>query len=379
MTLGLYYKIFKMCDNYLKSREKFCMKTPLIVIVYDSIHNSVFEGQVLAPLVTHEAPHRPVIIISYETKKPAEHLLLKINLAHPNISLIIFKRWPLFDKLTSMHNVSQLSRFLRPLAAYTLRARGPIAGNIALKAKTANCHQLTIQARGLLAEEYAFSNRTSYTLLKKIYHFFFARYEKETYQAAVKAGAIIEAVSPALQEHLMQAFELPESATTVAAHDTPAAIPLKTKLAWRQEVRQELNIPETASVYCYNGSIKAWQCPHEALAYFYARYKEDTHAFLLILTQDVKEFNELIAAYKLPETAYAVRSVPHASIYKYLAAADHGLVFREPHVINWTSRPTKILEYQAVGLNIVHNNTIAYLQPFDSAQGERRAKQTNQQ
>jgi hypothetical protein len=48
-------------------------------------------------------------------------------------------------------------------------------------------------------------------------------------------------------------------------------------------------------------------------------------------------------------------------IYHYLAAADIGIIFRKPHIINWISRPTKILEYQAVGLKIIHNNTVAML------------------
>jgi len=36
------------------------------------------------------------------------------------------------------------------------------------------------------------------------------------------------------------------------------------------------------------------------------------------------------------------------------------MLFREQTIVNWTSRPTKLLEYQAVGLEVVHNNTVAY-------------------
>jgi len=48
-------------------------------------------------------------------------------------------------------------------------------------------------------------------------------------------------------------------------------------------------------------------------------------------------------------------------LYVYLAAADYGLLFRHKDIINWVSRPTKMLEYQAVGLKIIHNNTIEWL------------------
>ena len=59
--------------------------------------------------------------------------------------------------------------------------------------------------------------------------------------------------------------------------------------------------------------------------------------------------------------SYHITTISHADIYRYLAAADAGIVLRESHPINWVSRPTKILEYQAAGLAIVHNNTIGYI------------------
>jgi hypothetical protein len=50
---------------------------------------------------------------------------------------------------------------------YELRARGPLAGRIALRVYTKKCTQLVIQARGILAEEYAFTNQASWSIIKK--------------------------------------------------------------------------------------------------------------------------------------------------------------------------------------------------------------------
>jgi len=64
---------------------------------------------------------------------------------------------------------------------------------------------------------------------------------------------------------------------------------------------------------------------------------------------------------KLPKDSYLLLSVKPNNLHKYLAACDVGLLFREKDIINWVSRPTKMLEYQSVGLKIEHNNTIAWL------------------
>ena len=70
--------------------------------------------------------------------------------------------------------------------------------------------------------------------------------------------------------------------------------------------------------------------------------------------------------YDLPPSSYIIKSVQHRMIYNYLAGCDFGLMFREKNIINWTARPTKLLEYQATGIPVIHNNTIALLSKFSS-------------
>ncbi|MFH1832527.1 MAG: hypothetical protein ABH827_07080, partial [bacterium] len=65
--------------------------------------------------------------------------------------------------------------------------------------------------------------------------------------------------------------------------------------------------------------------------------------------------------HNLPKTAYKIISVRQEQLYEYLSCANFGFLLREEDIINWVSRPTKMLEYQAVGLKIIHNNTIAWL------------------
>ena len=173
------------------------MKTALIIILYDSITNSVFESQVLAPLVEHEAPHRPVIIVSYERSMPPKHTILKVNLAHRNISLIILRRFGPLDLLLHWLYAQQLIRLLSPYTYYELRARGPFAGNIALRAiahyrRDARCTKLTIQARGLAAEEFRWTHRTRWSIARKIYYRLLQKLERFVYTKAGTPDAKIK-------------------------------------------------------------------------------------------------------------------------------------------------------------------------------------------
>jgi len=95
--------------------------------------------------------------------------------------------------------------------------------------------------------------------------------------------------------------------------------------------------------------------------FFKKKQTKDKNSFLLILTQDKKQFKKILQKSEIDQHAYKLLTVNHNNIYQYLAACDYGLIFREKNIINWVSRPTKILEYQSVGLKIIHNNTIGFL------------------
>jgi hypothetical protein len=171
----------------------------------------------------------------------------------------------------------------------------------------------------------------------------------------------ITTVSEALRQYLIQTFNTRSHRIIVEAADIPPIFDAQSILQWRAALRKTISICQQKYVYVYNGSAKSWQCPEETVAYFAQQYKNNSDSFLLILTQDQQDFITLCDKYVIPKHAYHITFVPHDHIYHYLAAADAGIIFRKPHIINWVSRPTKILEYQAVGLKIIHNNTVGIL------------------
>ncbi len=336
------------------------MKTHLIVL-YDSIFNSVFQGQVAAPLIKqlNTSPEISASIVSFERKKITPQQITSL-ISDPRIHIIVRKKIPFVGTLSLWLAAQQLKTILKKMNPSTITARGPLAGWIVAHATQSNI-PIVVQARGLAGQEYLYAHEPSswWHRLRTRQYEQIEQYVYGTY--AAQPQVTVHTVSEALKDYVIKTWQTPTHKITVATHDIPEKISIDLVHNWRISMRKKIGIPKEAYVYVYNGSAHPWQCPEQTVRFFAKKYHENTNSFLLILTQSVEQFLDLLRKTDLPAQAYRVTCVPHADIYHYLAAADAGLLFREKHCINWVSRPTKALEYQAVGLKIIHNNTIEML------------------
>jgi hypothetical protein len=339
----------------------------LFFILNDSITNSIFDGQIAQPLLERKKKNADleIIIVSFE-KNCNSPALKKIIEPYTAFKFILLKKYPFITRLTLLPSIYQLNKILVTYPAYTLIARGPIAGYICIKAaQKTNCQKLTIQARGALTEEYRYTTQgTANIIVKKLQQWRtkqFAAIESYVYRKQTHCNfpVTIEAVSSALKDYLITAYHADQASILIAQHDIPAKFSDVQIQEWRKQIRHELTLNNQTLVYCYNGSLKPWQCPQETINYFKKQFLHNNDIFLLILTQDKEEFESLLQGNALEPHCYLVITVKHNEIYRYLAACDVGIIFREKNILNWVSRPTKIVEYQAVGLPIVHNETIA--------------------
>lgn len=341
----------------------------LVVIITDSITNSVFESQVLIPLQKrmHAQQCGHAYIISFERKAIPPSLIDRFQNTY-GVTFIIEKMLPFFGTITLWPACRTLSKRLRSFQDYSLIARGPLAGYIALKACGA-ATPLIVQARGLLAEEYDYTiDKTEEQgelswLIHRIRKYLFFRLERTIYSQASRYT--IEAVSNALRDYLIEKYGTPKSSITIAAYDTPQKITAAVRAQWKTEIRNRLEIPLDATVLCYSGSLKAWQNITETIAYAQTEIGNNKNTYFVLYTQEVKQAVELLQYSSIPENNYRVLSVAQGELLNYMAACDKGILFRHKHIINWVSRPTKALEYQAAHLEIVHNNTIAMLADID--------------
>jgi hypothetical protein len=347
-----------------------------IIIIFDGIDNPVFYSQVLAPQITfHQKTGQPIILISFErSPKKAVNKLNQWLQNYPNITAHTVWRPPFLGTLSITLATHYLKKLLYSVNQnYIIIARGALAGLTALKAHDKNlCKKITIQARGLAAAEYNYTHgstswwhRWRTQALVSIEHEAYGNY----YSYSSTIPITIEAVSNALGKYLQYHNHTPTEAITIAHGDIPQLIHHNIRELWRKKTRTLLGITHQTIVYCYNGSAKKWQCPAMIIDFFNQEYKKytleqtgTTHKpFLLILTQDCSIFEQLLKEKNIPKSYYAIASVSHTDIFQWLCACDIGLLFREPHILNWVSRPTKALEYISAGMSIQHNNTIAWL------------------
>jgi hypothetical protein len=333
------------------------MNTPehRVVIIYDSTDNSVFESQLLQPLLQWRAaaPHRTATIISCEQQpnnRPSQRA---------GIKCIYIKRIPYIGRMSLWYAALRVYLYVRKLQSYELFARGPFAGYIARTAATSACIQIIIQARGLAAQEYRFTqeqrgNRTLHTRLRiALLHAL-----ERTVYGTHNHNITIQAVSSALRAYLIAEFNAPAAQITLAHEDIPQPLDATTRASYRAAVRTELNIAQDIRLYCYNGSYKPWQCPSQTLEFFKNELNNDPTAHLLILSGDRDVFMQACRQFCLPVHTYTVISVQSYDVIRHLAACDFGMLFRQQDVINFTSRPTKALEYYAAGCITLHNGTV---------------------
>lgn len=330
----------------------------LLYLIYDGINNTVFANQVWQPLISQSIanPSLKIHLISFEREIP------KHNYYHSQIKISCIQRSGYYGRL-SLWQILLKTKQLTPSEPFKIIARGPFAGWVALRLNRPNCHSIIIQARGLAAAEYAYSQNTT-TIFQKIIssirHYQFKKLEQAVYSAN-NPRVIFECVSEALQTYLIKNFQSPSKQIIIAKLDLPKLVDQAQVQTWRTAKRTELKIAPHSTVYCYSGSTHKWQCPDLVINFFKNQVDRDPQAILLILCPQPKIFETLVQQANIPNECYRILAVEPAKIYEYLAAANYGLLFREPHILNWVSRPTKALEYQAVGLKILHNNTIEWL------------------
>lgn len=317
-----------------------------IFLIADGINNSVFYSQVLTPFLNKakEKKESYFLIVSFE-KNPIE---VSFDLPE-NLEIITFKKgW-------TSQNIKNFNSVLENHKRHKVIARGPVAGLIAINSSAKN---ITVQARGLAAEEYELANKT-HNPLKWIFNKLRKNYYLKTEQTVYSNPEIkIEVVSEALREYLIANFNSKIENIFLAKNDQPKLIPATKISSWKKEIRKQLDIPMGQYVYVYSGSAKPWQEPKDIAKYLVGL---ENNSFFIILTSSKKEFKTALEQVRLAPRRYKILTTKESEIFKYLAAADAGIIYRNPHIVNWVARPTKALEYEAAGLKIIHNKTVDFL------------------
>jgi glycosyltransferase involved in cell wall biosynthesis len=114
-------------------------------------------------------------------------------------------------------------------------------------------------------------------------------------------------------------------------------------------VRAEMGWSPDQFVLAYAGSLSAWNRPDAIRDVYHGFRAVEGGTRLLLLTGDPEKARAIFGA----EEGVAVRSLPHGEVPRYLAAADLGLLLREPNGVNRVASPVKFAEYLWCGLPVL--------------------------
>ncbi len=361
-------------------------KKRLLFLIYDGVANSVFESLVLAPAKKYLALglYTHVDIVSFESDYAAAQLRVESFILPAGLSIILFRRLGLVTKPTLFIHAPILAKFLQNQWYDEILVRGPLAAyvlNLAIHWFVRIIDRtwpvpVTIQARGLAAQEALFSFNTKYPrswFRKKLFKVrvsTLAAIEQSVYQQnAWLVPMKIVAVSEALKAYLVNSFGAQERSVVIEEFDLVDRVDPGQVALWRDESRGFLKIPGDAIVYGYSGSCKQWQCARETIEFIAEKIAENENTYGFIATTEVLEFEQLICSLGLASERFIVRYVPQKDLLPMLSVLDYGLLLRHSHVVNWVSRPTKALEYIAVGVPVIHNKTVKWLIDYDENVG----------
>ena len=119
----------------------------------------------------------------------------------------------------------------------------------------------------------------------------------------------------------------------------------------REAIRKELYVEPNHRVYLYAGGLKnAYHVSSETLVFMNEVARTDEEARFLLLSKDRLSEQEVMEQYPSLHGKILMMSVANSEMFKYLNAADYGLLFRENVPMNNVASPSKLAEHVLCGL-----------------------------
>lgn len=252
---------------------------------------------------------------------------------------------PSWPKLCERKIIRTLMKF-RP---HTIHARGPIASGIAAhalsKRKDLQNVNLLYDVRGDVEAEVETSKRS-------LVH----KYE----EAAVLRADQIFSVSSPLSKLMKDRYGYKGPTQVIpcwgeSIPDEDLTIDSKMRM------RKALKILPNQFVWTYVGSAAPWQATGPMLSWFREMRAQDAKHLLLIVSDEPKEFEKIIAEKKLDPASVVLKSATKKETLRLLRSADAAILLRETNAINRVASPMKVSDYLSVGLPLLISDQVGDL------------------
>jgi glycosyltransferase involved in cell wall biosynthesis len=121
----------------------------------------------------------------------------------------------------------------------------------------------------------------------------------------------------------------------------------------RKNIREQYGYSDASKVICYSGGLAIWQRVADIISLFESLARYDSNYQFLFLTKEAKTLQEWLRKSELARNRYVVESCTQETIYRYLSAADAGIIMRKDTVVNNVASPIKVGEYLGCGLPLI--------------------------
>ena len=195
--------------------------------------------------------------------------------------------------------------------------------------------KLLIDLRGVIFEEIDKYYSRNFLLKRNRILLFKKVYKK------INRNIPITVVSEAFKEYLIEKHGFCEQ--NICVHPNIASEQFVFNQKLRQKIRKELGLYENEIVaICSSNGATPWQ--------------KDKDIIMSLLSLKVKVINLSSKKQEIPGVINKL--VSFKSMPGYLAAADVAILWRDKNVVNEVASPSKFSEFAAMGLWIIHNDTV---------------------
>lgn len=325
------------------------MEKKIVYISYDGLTDPLGESQVLS-YITYNAKHRQFAIYSFEKPERNEDV--------PRISKICKKNGITWHPLKYTKKPPILSTLKDIIVGYRAikknennkeiicHARSYMGGLIALSLKKRRNIPYIFDMRGWWIDERIENGQFSKTIFKPV-----IKYMRRKERQLISQASEIISLTHCAEEVLIKEFNVEPNKITV--------IPTCVNFSYfyfdgdeRVRIREKLGIPKDSYVLIYNGSIGGYYNVDEMLKVFYNIKASKSNAVFLFVTKQEPE----IVLSKVPEKNRKdifFASCKLNEMYKYLSAADLGLILYNNTFSSTGRSPTKLAEYWSVGIPVI--------------------------
>lgn len=344
------------------------MSVRVLYLSYDGMTDPLGQSQVLAYLKRIASPQVEIHIISFEKKKEfSEHArVVKDQLAPLNISWhpLPYTKRPAV--LSTIYDLTQADRLIARLSAERafdiVHCRGYITSLLGLRMKRRLGTKFIFDMRGWWADEKIESGNWASPFFEPVYKYF-----KKQERAFIEESSHAISLTNVGREYMLRTFKTaPEDISVIPTCVDFASFPVF-DMQLRQQLRQELRIPQHAQVLVYSGSLGG-NYPVSILHQVYQTIKEYIpDAYLMIISrQDKVWIEDQLKSLDTPMDKVRIFSSSYQKIHQYLMAADLGVIFYGEGFSNLGRSPTKLAEYWASGVPVVYTGSAGDLAFFAS-------------